>query len=483
MENYKPTIGLEIHAELKTKTKMFCSCPNNPFNILPNTNVCPICLAHPGTLPTINEEAVKKVIMVGMALGGKISEITKFDRKNYFYPDLPKGYQISQYDKPLVVGGILNNIKIRRIHLEEDTGTLIHDDKSNESLVDFNRAGVPLMELVTEPDIRSAEEAKKFCEDLQLILRYLDVSEADMEKGEMRLEANVSINMGTKVEIKNINSFKSLYSAINYEIERQIYCLKKGEKIIQETRGWDDVLEKTFSQRSKEESHDYRYFPEPDLPQFETSFFDLEYIKNSLPELPQQKLERFDREYNLSNKQAEVLIKNKLIADFFEEAISELKLYIKDNQNKIDKNPINLVYNYLTSDLMGMLNEVKKDFVKSENDLILAGKIKAANFAKLIDLILEEKIGSRQAKDILKIMFETGNDPKEIMKQEGLETISDDNVLEEIIKIVFLENQEAINDYKKGKESVLQYLVGKTMAKLKGRGNPSLILQKIKDMI
>ncbi|MGB9609135.1 MAG: Asp-tRNA(Asn)/Glu-tRNA(Gln) amidotransferase subunit GatB, partial [Minisyncoccia bacterium] len=365
MENYKPTIGLEIHSELKTKTKMFCSCPNNPDGVSPNTFVCPICLAHPGTLPTINQEAVRKVIMVGLALEGEISKITKFDRKNYFYPDLPKGYQISQYDQPLVLGGKLNNIRIRRIHLEEDTGTLIHDNESQESLVDFNRAGVPLMELVTEPDIKSAEEARRFGEDLQLILRYLDVSDADMEKGHMRLEANISINMGTKVEIKNINSFRALAAAIDYEIQRQINLLKKGERIIQETRGWDEVSQKTFSQRLKEEAHDYRYFPEPDLPSFETNVFDIDFLKKTLPELPKQKLERFDREYNMPNKQAEVLIQNKLMADFFEEAVSELKQYIADNENKLSKNPIGLLYNYLTTDLVGLLNNNNENFIET----------------------------------------------------------------------------------------------------------------------
>jgi aspartyl-tRNA(Asn)/glutamyl-tRNA(Gln) amidotransferase subunit B len=483
MSNYKPTIGLEIHAELKTKTKMFCPCPNNPDVSNPNTFVCPICLAHPGVLPTINEEAVKKVIQVGLALGGKISETTKFDRKNYFYPDLPKGYQISQYDKPLVLGGKLNDTRIRRIHLEEDTGTLIHDNETNESLVDFNRAGVPLMELVTEPDIRSAQEAKKFSEDLQLILKYLGVSDADMEKGQMRLEANISINMGTKVEIKNINSFKALYSAIDYEIKRQIDLIEKGEKIIQETRGWDDMRKKTFSQRLKEEAHDYRYFPEPDLPEFETKIFDLEYLKKTIPELPKEKLERFDREYGLSNKQAEVLVKNKLIADFFEEAVSELKAYALNNKNKLEKNPIELLYNYLTSDLIGLLNDSQKNFIENENGLIFAGEVTAQKLAQLIDLILENKIGSRQAKDILKICFETGRDPDEILKTEGFETISNDEALIKIINEVILENKNAVLDYKKGKESALQFLVGKTMAKLKGRANPALILQKIKEVI
>jgi aspartyl-tRNA(Asn)/glutamyl-tRNA(Gln) amidotransferase subunit B len=480
MENLKPTIGLEIHIELKTKSKMFCPCPNDSHQTLPNINVCPICLGHPGTLPTINKKAVESVILVGLALGGKISPFTKFDRKNYFYPDLPKGYQISQYDEPLVTGGMLNNIRIRRIHLEEDTGTLIHDEKSGSSLVDFNRAGVPLMELVTEPDISSAKEAVQFGEDLQLILRYLGVSDVDMEKGQMRLEANVSLNMGTKVEIKNINSFKALFSAIEYEIQRQSELLKKGHKIIQETRGWNDVEQKTFSQRIKEEAHDYRYFPEPDLLPFETSIFNIELLRKTLPELPKQKLERFKQEFNLEEKKVKLLIQNKLIADFFEEAVSELNSY---NQNKnFSKNPIELLYNYLMSDLMGLLNESSLSFEEKELEII-AGKINPERFAHLVSLILDEKIGSRQAKDILKIMFETGRDPEEILKTEGLETISDENELIEIVKNVIIENESAVSDYKKGKESALQFLVGKTMAKLKGRGNPQKILEVLKELI
>ena len=256
---HEPTIGLEIHAELKTATKMFCDSPNNPDEKHANVNVCPICLGHPGALPVINKTAVEAVLKVGIALGGTVNKITKFDRKNYFYPDLPKGYQISQYDEPLVIGGNLNNVRLRRIHLEEDTGRLLHDSEDkNSSLVDFNRAGVPLMELVTEPDIKSAEEAVAFARELQLILRYLGVSDADMEKGHMRIEANVSLNVGTKVELKNINSFKAVGDAIKIELERQEKVLKRGEKVKHETRGWDDVKYTTVSQRSKEEAKDYR---------------------------------------------------------------------------------------------------------------------------------------------------------------------------------------------------------------------------------
>ena len=264
--NLTPTIGLEIHVELKTKTKMFCGCLNDPDEKHPNINICPICMGYPGVLPTINREAIKNVLKAGEALKGKISDYSQFDRKNYFYPDLPKGYQISQYKYPLVKGGELKGVKIRRIHLEEDTGRLIHETQNVSSYIDFNRAGIPLMELVTEPDITSGKDAKYFCEEFQLILRYLDVSDADMEKGQMRCEVNISLNMGTKVEIKNLNSFRAVEKAIDYEISRQTEILEKGGEVEQETRGWDENKEQTFSQRKKEEAHDYRYFPEPDLP-------------------------------------------------------------------------------------------------------------------------------------------------------------------------------------------------------------------------
>ena len=342
---FLPTIGLEIHIELKTKSKMFCSCLNDPLSLddskgkgkTPNVNVCPVCLAHPGVLPTINKEAVEAVLKVGLALSSEIPKFSKFDRKNYFYPDLPKGYQISQYDKPLCIGGELKGVKITRIHLEEDTARLLHMAKSEEqmesTLVDFNRAGVPLMELVTEPDIKSAEEALDFAKELQLILKYLGVSEADMEKGQMRVEVNISIRpndsgdtLGTKVEIKNLNSFRAVGESIKYEIERQIELLEKGEKIVQETRGWDDVKKITVSQRTKEEAHDYRYFPEPDLPPLDLSKFDLGKLQFEIPELPAQKRARFMKEYGLNQKQVEVLVSDRFAGQFLKKPFPNYKL-------------------------------------------------------------------------------------------------------------------------------------------------------------
>ncbi|RJP43833.1 Asp-tRNA(Asn)/Glu-tRNA(Gln) amidotransferase subunit GatB [Candidatus Parcubacteria bacterium] len=473
--SYEPTIGLEIHAELKTRTKMFCDSPNNPDEREPNKNVCPVCLGHPGTLPTINRAAVEAVIKVGLALGGKVNPVAKFDRKNYFYPDLPKGYQISQYDAPLVVGGELLGVRLRRIHLEEDTGRLLHEapsvksrgGKADASYVDFNRAGVPLMELVTEPDIRSAEQAASFGKELQLILQYLKVSDADMEKGHLRLEANVSLDMGTKVELKNINSFRALGSAIVYELDRQKKALESGAKVVQETRGWDDAGQKTVSQRSKEEAHDYRYFPEPDLPPFETSSFSVEELRRSLPELPAQRRERFLKEYGLDGKQAEALVADRGLSEYFEAAASELATRDELTTSTIEKKPRELLFNYLTSDLRGLLNEAGTGISDS--------KVIPEHLAHLVDLIADGKIASRQAKDILKRMFLTGADPEEILEGEGLQIVSGEAELSKAVEEVIGENPGAVSDYKKGKTASVQFLIGKAMGKLKGKGDPAVL--------
>lgn len=399
---YRSTIGLEIHVELKTKTKMFCDCLNDPDEKHPNLNICPVCTAQPGPLPTINKEAVEAVLKVGMALKGEIPQFSKFDRKNYFYPDLPKGYQISQYDLPLIVGGVLNGVRLTRIHLEEDTARLIHEkDKEGHdiSLVDFNRAGVPLMELVTEPDVKEAKMAAEFARELQLIFQHLGVSDADMEKGQMRVEANISLSeaksdkgqatWGTKVEVKNLNSFKAVEDAIDYEIRRQTELLKAGKKVIQETRGWDENKKSTFSQRIKEEAYDYRYFPEPDLPPLDLSKFDLTRLKVEIPELPKEKRLRFMKEFNLSVEQAEILVKDRMGAKYFEEVVSELGA----ENDTFPTEKIQLCFNYLTSDLRGLM--IERDVTVNEL------KITAEDFAELIDMIFTKKISSRGAKDIL----------------------------------------------------------------------------------
>lgn len=461
---YEPTIGLEIHAELKTATKMFCDSPNDPDEKHPNVNVCPICMGHPGCLPVMNKKAIESVIRVGLAIGGKIAEETKFDRKNYFYPDLPKGYQISQYDKPLVTGGTLNGVRVTRIHLEEDTGTLSHDSEG-KTLVDFNRAGVPLMELVTEPDIRSAEQASAFAKELQRILRYLGVSDANMEKGEMRVEVNISMNMGTKVEVKNINSFKAVEGAVAKETERQTGLLEKGEgeKIKQETRGWDDVKRTTVSQRSKENAHEYRYFPEPDLPAFKTSGFDIERLKAELPELPEAKRIRFASEYGLSKTQAEFLADDEALAEYYEEAASELK-------EKSDKADYALLYNYLTTDLLGLMKG--KGFALNEI------KIPPEHLAHLVYMISEGKITSRQAKDALLKMFAEGEDPETLLAGQG--AIGGDALtvaIDEAVK----ENPKAVEDYKNGKEASLQFLIGQVMKKTRGAAKPDELAELLKE--
>jgi len=465
---YKPTIGLEIHCELKTQSKMFCGCSNDPNEARPNFNVCPVCLGHPGTLPVINQEAVKSVLKLGLALNGKIPAVSRFDRKSYFYPDLPKGYQISQYKQPLVEGGNLMGVKITRIHLEEDTGTLSHT-KKNYSLVDFNRAGIPLMELVTEPDIENTEQAVAFAKELQLILRYLEISDADMEKGQMRIEVNLSLcqnkeKLGTKVEIKNLNSFRAVKEAIDCEIKRQSEILDKGEAIKQETCGWDDVKKITVSQRTKEESHDYRYFPEPDLPPLELSRFDLDNLKNKMPELPVEKRERFKKEYSLMPAQVEILIRDKELANYFEETAKELK-----------SGKYQILFNYLTSDIFGLMSE-QKTYLKKL-------KISSKHLAELIDLIIGNKISSRIAKNVLKEMFLTGRGPKQIIQEKGLSQISDEGEIEKFIKEVIRKNPNAVEDYKKGKENALQFLVGQVMAKTRGRAKPEIIQQLLKNLI
>ncbi|MDO8466888.1 MAG: Asp-tRNA(Asn)/Glu-tRNA(Gln) amidotransferase subunit GatB [bacterium] len=463
---YKPTIGLEVHAELKTQTKMFCDCLNDPEEKHPNINICPICTGHPGTLPVINKKAVESVLKAGMALNGDIPQFSKFDRKNYFYPDLPKAYQLSQYDLPFVFGGSLLGVRLRRIHLEEDTGRLAHSEDGKSSYVDYNRSSVPLMELVTEPDITSAEQAVQFGKELQLILRYLGISDADMEKGQMRVEANISLNMGTKVEVKNINSFRAVFGAINYELKRQEELIKSGGKVVQETRGWDDAKNSTFSQRLKEEAHDYRYFPEPDLPPLDLAGFDLKKLKLEVPELPHAKRLRFTKEYGLLPEQAEALIQNREAAQFFEETVSEIRE--EDESGALEK--IKLAFNYLTSDLWGLIMD--KGLTFSEL------KIDAENFADLIVLISKKEISSRGAKDILVKMMETGLDPREIMKKEGLAQVSDEGALQPIVDKIIAENPKAIEDYRKGKMAAVQFLVGRAMGALKGSGNPE-VLRKI----
>lgn len=487
MAKYIPAIGLEIHAELKTKTKMFCDSLNDPNESHPNINICPICTGHPGTLPTINKKAVELLLKIGMALNGDIPRSSRFDRKNYFYPDLPKGYQISQYDLPLIFGGNLNGVRIHHIHLEEDAAKLIHQpvrlpDGSTQdvSLVDYNRAGRPLMELVTEPDIKNAEQAVDFVRELRLILRYIGASDADIEKGQMRVDVNVSISyksneLGTKVEIKNIGSLRALHDAIQYEIKRQADVVSSGGKIKQETRGWDDAKKITVPQRSKEEAKDYRYFPEPDLPPFDLDKFDLTALKLEIPELPAKKRYRFEREYGLTAEKARLLVKDLVMADYFESAVSELLADLgAADAARLRQEAITLVFNYLTTDLKGLLAEHELELGD-----VMQTTITPENFADLIQLILDRKILSRGAKDVLRSMLKTGLDPNQIIEQEGLEAVSDENQLEETVKKVIENNPKAVADYRRGKKNAVQFLVGKAMAELRGKGDPQLLRELI----
>jgi len=490
---YEPTIGLEIHAELKTKSKMFCDSPNGlGLEKEPNVNICPVCTGQPGTLPVINEEAVQMVLKTGLALEARVAAFSKFDRKNYFYPDLPKGYQISQYDKPLVEGGfldVINNdkisrIRIRRVHLEEDTGKLIHPKGANYSLVDLNRAGVPLMELVTEPDIKTGVQARKFCQELQLILRYLDVSDADMEKGQMRCEVNISLAkdkvFGTKVEIKNLNSFRAVEKSIDYEIKRQSKALDEGKKIIQETRGWDDAAGITVSQRAKEEAHDYRYFPEPDLPPLVDLDKTVEQLRFALPELPKQKRIRFAKEYDLPVGDVEILVQKKELACYFENVCSEFAEtenwanLFKDNIKKLYK----LAVNYLITEIPRIAK-----IQGANEEYRLEEKITPENFAEFIVLTAQAKISSSGAQAVLAEMFKTGIDPSHIIEAKDLGQLNDEAELQEIIKNVIINNTKTADDYKKGNANALQFLVGQAMKASGGKANPRLAAEIFKKLL
>ncbi len=448
---YTPTIGLEIHAELSTKTKMFCDSKNDTEETKPNTNICPVCMGYPGSLPVINKEAVRQVLRVGVAVEGEIANYTEFDRKNYFYPDIPKGYQISQYKYPLVRGGNIAGVELTRIHLEEDTAKSTHD-AGDDSLLDFNRAGVPLMELVTEPVIHDAETASRFAKEFQLLLVYLGVSEANMEKGEMRVEANISVSkdskLGTKVEVKNLNSFRAVEKAIKFEVERHIDLLEKGEEIHQETRGWDENKEETFSQRSKEDSHDYRYFPDPDLPKLfikEIPEFDIKILEDSLPELPWEKRKRYKQDFGLKDEDIEIYVRDTEWGRYFEEVISKLE----------SKDSIKLASNYITSDL-------KKPISTEE-------------FVEVIHMLEKGEISSRGAKDVLKIISEEGGVARTIVESRGLFQKSDTGELEKIAAQIIAGNQKAVEEYKKGNSAPLQFLIGQGMKETRGSANPEVL--------
>ncbi len=482
MKKYYSTIGLEIHVELATNTKMFCACKNNPDEEKPNVNICPVCTAHPGALPVINKKAIENVIKVGLALNGEIADFTEFDRKNYFYPDIPKGYQISQYKYPIVVGGVLGNFDITRIHLEEDTANNKHfdDDTSASlstgfSLIDFNRAGVPLMELVTEPhtfesNAHTAKNATSFAKEFQLVLLYLGVSEANMEKGEMRVEANISIStdkkkLGTKVEVKNLNSFRSVERAIKYELERMTQLLEegRGSEIIQETRGWNEAKQETFSQRTKESSEDYRYFPDPDLPKLKLhEAFDLEKMKKELPELPEAKRLRYKKDFGIKDEDIESYLNDMELAKWFEEVAKILK----------NKDSVQILSNYVTSDYLGL---------KKNNPEVKLPSSK--NFIELINLVAENKISSRATKDILAMIVLKDESPNKIAEEKNMLQTSDEGTIRTIVEKIISENPEVVAIYKGGKENVIMSLVGKVIKESKGSANPQIVIKLLKDLL
>jgi len=474
-KKYYITIGLEIHAELKTNTKMFCACKNDPDETVPNVNICPVCMAHPGALPVPNKSAIEQVIKVGLAIGAKIADFSEFDRKNYFYPDIPKGYQISQLKYPIVSGGHLADMDVTRIHLEEDTANNKHD-RGDFSLIDFNRAGVPLMELVTEPHTfedkeEAAKVASNFAKEYQLLLQYIGASEANMEKGEMRVEANVSISPEKDklwkgyVEVKNLNSFKTVEKAIKYEVERMMALWEEGkqDEIVKETRGWDEAKQKTISQRKKESSEDYRYFPDPDLPKMKLhEAFDLEKMKADLPELPVAKRARYKNDFGIKDEDIEVYVNEETLGLWFEAVANVLK----------DKEKVKIASNYLISDYLGL---------RKSNPTAMLPSVE--NFAELINLVTENKISSRAAKDILAIIVLEDESPLKIATEKDLLQKNDEGELKGIVEKVINENPEVVAIYKGGKENAIMSLVGKIIKETNGSANPQVVIKLLKELI
>lgn len=498
-----PVIGLEIHTELTTASKMFCGCRNEGELAEPNTNICPICVGHPGTLPVANHEAIRACIKAGLALHSKINAQSKFDRKNYFYPDLPKGYQISQYDLPFCYEGYLEingkKIGITRIHLEEDTAKLTHSIDGKNSFVDFNRSGTPLMELVTNPEMKSPEEAKLFGEELRHIFRWIGIASADMEKGQMRCEGNISLQkegtfeivggevraengtiLNPKVELKNINSFRFIERALEFEIQRQKKLIEEGRanELIQETRGWDDQKSITFHQRTKESAHDYRYFPEPDIPPINIREDELREIQISIDELPQEKSKRFIEEYAFGAQMAQQIAYQKDLSNFTEKVLSELREWLSTlsefegkNQEQIwqenKKKVAKLAGGWITTELAKLENE--KMIPLSET------KITPENFAEFLSLVYLNKVNSSAAQIILREMFLSGEDPSNIVTEKNLLQIENEGELDSIVEETIREFPEQVAQFKKGKETVIMFLVGAVMKKSKGKAHPEKV--------
>lgn len=474
-------IGLEIHIQLMTKAKMFCQCSTDYIGKKPNTNTCPVCLGLPGSLPVLNKKVLEFAIRTSVALNCKINQVSRFHRKNYFYPDLPKAYQISQYDTPLGINGYMEislseskekrKIGITRVHIEEDAGKLVHEGdiaSSSYSLVDYNRCGIPLAEIVTEPDLCSPEEAQIFLVKLRSIVQHLEVCDGNMEEGSIRCDANVSLkdaktgNLGTKVEIKNMNSFKAVKKALQFEIDRQKRLLAEGKKIIQETRHWDESKNITVSMRSKEEAHDYRYFPEPDLLPLKIDLKMTDEIRKSLPELPEARRKRFIKDYKIPEYDAEILTSSKVLGDYYEKAASS---YFNKK----------VLSNWIMGELIRYLNEEK---IEIENSPISPEKL--VGMLKLMD---EGLISGKMAKDVFEKMFKTGKDASQIVKESGVVQITDENALFEVIDRVIKENPKSVDDFNEGREQTLNYLVGQVMRYTKGRAKPDFVFKAIKQRI
>ena len=477
--DYETVIGLEIHAQLLTKSKMFCSCAADYQDSRPNTFVCPICMGMPGVMPKINRLAVEHVVKTGLALNCNISEYSKFDRKNYHYPDLLKAYQISQFDLPLALNGKLSVetdegqeklININRIHLEEDTAKLMHrrDSQGNGyTLMDMNRAGVPLMEIVSEPEMNSPFEARSYLQRVHQIVKYVETSSANMEEGNFRCDANISlrpigeINLGTKVEIKNMNSFRSVFNALVYEQLRQAKLLDAGEKIEQETRGWNEEKQTTFSQRSKEFAHDYRYFPEPDLLPVALSKNQISDLGALIPELPSQRVNRYIDLYDLEMDTALLITSEKATSDFFDASVDLL-----DNNSKVDKSLVKQVSNWIITNLFSLMN--------SEGKVISEILVQPSHLVELITLINDGSLSNNMATDVFKMVYETGRNPAEIVKEQGLVQISDNTILEDAVSRIIDENPKSVSDYFQGKEAVVGFFIGQIMRETKGTANPKI---------
>ena len=480
--DYETIIGLEVHSQLSTESKMFCSCMATYQEMAPNTTICPVCVGMPGTLPIPNTVAIRHVVRTGLALECEISSESKFDRKNYPYPDLMKGYQISQFDKPIATNGCLlvegidemTKVRINRVHLEEDVAKLMHRSNSDESysLLDINRSGVPLMEIVSEPDLRSADEARDYLTSLRTILRYLKVSTANMEEGSFRCDANISIRpvgdneLGPKVEIKNMNSFRAVHKALTFEQKRQINCKRNGERIVQETRGWSDQDGETFSQRSKEHAHDYRYFPEPDIPPFNINESEVVELQESLPELPYARRIRFIESYGLSDKEAEQLTLSKEMADYFEQVA-----LLGSVNNVLVHASAKAASNWLLGEMTRLLNEKS-----TEISLV---KITPANLIELQIMVDSKKLSSTMAKEVFEQMFDTGTSPTEIVNKSGMQQISDESTLQTLVQEAIQINEKAVDDFLSGKETAVRFLVGQVMKLAKGKANPQLAEQLV----